>query len=375
MTDGRDSGGARDSGSPSGDEPPTSHEDVLRSGRNHEVDDESRRQAMRLPVDPDEPKDDMGLGTIDDPEPIKSVIPELTPIIVDVPDTPPPSDSPDPSPAGARNKNGEPTEIAPPADPDLLPQPWWRTSKPLRWAAVGVVAVVVVAGGAKLASDGQTTEIPGTEAAATVVDEPLPGLEVVAEENADSEPEASTPADEPQDTASQSSSSVSMSESEEDPTGDMEPAFEDLDAIDGERSVNGVSGDDVIIVTDIVRLDVVSDAAVEETRIVVAFNGNARDIATEETGTLKSIGHGIDVLIRPPEGRVLNVLYRSDGKIKISDIPPGMSITSEWVTPDELLIIIAGLALTPGTQVEAFLLVEAYGGFMADVVSLLMASS
>lgn len=165
-----------------------------------------------------------------------------------------------------------------------------------------------------------------------------------------------------------------MSDSEDDPTGDVEQAFDDLDAIDGKRSVNGVTGNDVIDATDLVRLDVVSDAAAEETRITVAYNGNARDIATEEAGILKSIGHGLDVLIRPPEGRFLNVLYGSDGKIKISDIPSWMAITSEWVTPNELLIMIAGLALSPNTQVEAFALIEAYGGFMADVVSLLMSA-
>lgn len=82
-----------------------------------------------------------------------------------------------------------------------------------------------------------------------------------------------------------------------------------------------------------------------------------------------------DIIITPPEGRVLNVLIRPDGKIKISDIPSGMSITSQWVTPDELVVVIAGLLLGPGTQVEALMLIEAYGGFMSDAVSLLLAGS
>lgn len=80
---------------------------------------------------------------------------------------------------------------------------------------------------------------------------------------------------------------------------------------------------------------------------------------------------GGDVLISPPEGRILNVLFRRDGTITISDIPSGISITSEWLTAGELLIVITGLALNPGTQVEAIVLLEAYGGFMSDVIGLI----
>jgi hypothetical protein len=326
---------------------------------------------MRLPVDPDEPKDDMGpgadsgLGAIDDPEPIKSVIPELTPIIVDVPDTPPPSDSTDPSP----------TEIEPPPDPDLLPQPWWRTSKPLRWAAVGMAAVVVIAGVAKIATDTNSEGGQATTAAAPQQVESLPGLDDDAEDTTAPEPAATETPEGQEDAAEESGASIPISESAVDPVGDVEPAFDDLPGIDEGRSVDGVSGLDVITAADIVSMEVSSSASDDETAITVAFNGAVRDIGTEEVGTLKSVGVAVDVLISRPGERVLNVLYRADGQIKISDIPPWMSISSEWVTPNELLIIITGLALSPNTQVEAFALIEAYGGFMSDVVSLLMASS
>ena len=188
--------------------------------------------------------------------------------------------------------------------------------------------------------------------------------------------EADTPTDTtfPDDSSEQPNAPLTTSESASDPLGDLEPAWEDSE-IDLALVFGGVSGQDVTSATDVKRLDVTSNAAESETAMTVAFYGNARDIGSEEVGTLKSRSLSMDVLISRPGERVLNVLYRADGKIKISDIPPGMAITSEWLTPDELLIVITGLALTPGTQVEAHALIEAYGGFMADVVSLLMSSS
>lgn len=172
MTDGQEDGGAQEPRGPPDDGSPTSHEDVLRSGRNNEVDDQSRREAMRLPVDPNTPKDDMGHGIapgldeVDDPEPIQSVVPELQPFIVDVPDTPRPSDSPEPSPTGVGNEDGEPTKLAPLPDPDLLPQPWWRTSKPVKWAAVGVVTVIVAVEITKIVGDDGNGDSDPPQAAA-----------------------------------------------------------------------------------------------------------------------------------------------------------------------------------------------------------------
>jgi len=162
---------------------------------------------------------------------------------------------------------------------------------------------------------------------------------------------------------------------EPDPFADLFRSYPDLDEIDGDRSVDGVSGYDFMEAVDILGLEVISNPFEDETTIGLTFNGAAQDIVTEESGTLMSRSITADVLITPPEGRILNVILRADGKVKISDIPAGMSIASQWVAPDELIIIIAGLALDPGTQVEAFVLLDAYGGFMSDVVSLVLSSS
>jgi hypothetical protein len=160
-----------------------------------------------------------------------------------------------------------------------------------------------------------------------------------------------------------------------DPFRDLFRAFDDLDEIDPDRSVDGVSGQDFMDATDGLALKVVSSPADSATTIAITFNGAAQEAVTEQSGTLMSRSFGADVLITPLDGRILNVLFHSDGKIKISDIPSGMSITSKWVTPDELLILIAGLLLTPGAQVEAIVLMGAYGGFMSDAVRLALSSA
>jgi hypothetical protein len=165
------------------------------------------------------------------------------------------------------------------------------------------------------------------------------------------------------------------SDSVTDPTGDLERSFVDLDPIDPTRSVDGVSGQDVMDAIDLISMQVVSNADDSATEIRLKFNGDAQEIPSQESGTLMSRSFGGDVVITRPGERVLNVLWEDDGKIKISDIPPGMSITSEWLTPDEMSMLIAGLVLNPGTQVEAFLLIEAYGGFMTDVLSLITTSA
>lgn len=360
-----------DAGAESG-KTPTSHEDVLRSGRDHEVDDQSRRQAMRLPIDPQKPKDDMSLGfvpppgTIDAPEPVRSVIPDLQPIIVDVPDTPPPSDAPDPSPTGIRHDDDEPTEFAPPPDPELLPQPWWRTSKPVKWAAVGVVTVIVAAGITKIVVD-DGTEGSNPPQATAVAQENAPDS---AATTSPEPPSATATPPEEDEPAASSSASGTTADSVDDPAGDLSRAFSDLDGIDPEREDGGVTGQSIIDTIDIAGVTVNSTAPSGPTVVEIAFYGDVQNIVTEIVGTLRSRSVSADVLLIAPNGEVLNVLFKPDGTIKISDIPAGMSIASEWSAPDMLRIVIQGLALEVGTQVDVMVLVEAYGGIMGDEASL-----
>ncbi|MCL1593686.1 MAG: hypothetical protein M3132_04960 [Actinomycetia bacterium] len=182
-------------------------------------------------------------------------------------------------------------------------------------------------------------------------------------------------ADEPAAVDAAASDDIDLTWVSEDPFRDLFRTSDDLDAIDPDRELDGVSGQDFMEVVDLVGMTVTSKGGDNLTEIILEFAGGAEDIRTEEFGNLSSRSISGDVIITPPEGRSLNVLYRPDGKIKISDIPTGMSITSEWVTPNELIVTIIGLALNPGTQVEAAMLYEAYGGFMSDVVTLLLTAS
>ncbi len=219
--------------------------------------------------------------------------------------------------------------------------------------------------------------MPGSEAAGLVIElgEGVEGLSVCAECGDAIEIDCCIGSGCDVDSLSGSEVAEALAGIEPGPFRDLYRTFDDLDGIDPDRSVDGVSGQDFMDATDVSALTVVSDPADDATTISISFGGAAQEAVTEETGTLMSRAIGADVLISPPEGRVLNVLFDSDGKTKISDIPSGMSITSEWLTPDELLIVIAGLLLAPGTQIEAFVLIEAYGGFMSDVVSLVLSSS
>lgn len=73
-----------------------------------------------------------------------------------------------------------------------------------------------------------------------------------------------------------------------DAVGDLDPAYSDLDPIDGGRTVDGVSGDDFMTATDVTGLEVNSNADGGETTIALTFNGAARDVQTEEQGNLTS---------------------------------------------------------------------------------------
>lgn len=270
-------------------------------------------------------------------------------------------------PPPPKDASDDPIAFAPASDPHVLPQPWWRTSKAVRWSAVGVATVILAAGAASIVGGSDTTDAQQ----ASGQDSPDTTAAKATEGTQDTTVSSEAPAEDSQVTGQQSDASQSTSDSVEDPVGDISQAFPDFDGVDPERTVDGYPGQRAVEAADITGFSVVSDADESTTTMKVGFNGDAQGINTTESGTLMSRSLSGDVLISPPEGRILNVLFRRDGTIKISDIPSGMGITTEWVTPDELLIIITGLALNPGTQVEAIILLEAYGGIMSDVVSLI----
>lgn len=167
-----------------------------------------------------------------------------------------------------------------------------------------------------------------------------------------------------------SSASGTTSNSVDDPAGDLSRAFSDLDGIDPEREDGGFTGQKIIETIDVASVTVNATAPDGPTVMEIGFYGDVQHILTEVVGTLRSRSVSADVLLIAPNGKILNVRFKPDGTIKISDIPAGMSIASEWSTPDTLRIVIQGLALEVGTQADVIALTEAYGGIMKDVASL-----
>ena len=121
----------------------------------------------------------------------------------------------------------------------------------------------------------------------------------------------------------------------EDPTGDIEKMFEEFDGVENPDSGGDITG---------MRVEI------EEgfTRVVVTFAGSAADI-TERTG---QILQG-DLLFIPADGGpIIEVLVEGDGSSKVSDGPPGVSVSSEWTQPNELTLVVQGVTPDEGDTVR-----------------------
>lgn len=356
---------------------PSSHDDVLRSAFDQtRMDPWSVLEASRLPIVPGEKTDAETRDEQDakfedsmqqdaDAERSalpKSVVDELTPVVVLGSATPPDQTSPEgPDESGA----GEGFEFQPVVDQGYIPQPWWRQSKPLKWTLFGTAAVPIEVGAVVMTSGTEATD--GTQAPSVVVeqDRANPADSPGASESVGTDAPAEDSVDATPDATKTSSAAGRTTDSVTDPVGDQYQSFDDLDAIDPARTRAGVSGQDVLDKTDLIGMSVTVNSADDTTEIALSFSGAAQEVQNASGQSLTG-----DVLIYQSSGRVLNVLIRNDGSVKISDIPGGMSITSRWLTSDEFVILIFGLSLDPATQVEAYALIKAYAGFMTDFVTL-----
>jgi hypothetical protein len=236
-------------------------------------------------------------------------------------------------------------------------------------AGLGAVAVLVVL---VLLFNGDSSESAPAAApdAQSTTEEPLPGLKEDPPAESTAEPAQPEDVEVGTDADAQSSATGTSSDFAGDAVGDLTRAFPDLDGIDPDRSDGGITGKLVVDTIDIVGLGVTTTAPSGPTIITIAFNGDVQSVLTETLGTLRSRTISADVLLIAPNGNVLNVLFKPDGSIKISEIPAGMSIASAWAASDTLRIVIQGLALEPGTQVDVLALIEAYGGIMMDEAGL-----
>jgi hypothetical protein len=256
-------------------------------------------------------------------------------------------------------------------DSDGVLQPSPNATKRALAIVAALGAVAVIAGGLLLFNGDE----PESASAAPSVtpqasDESLPGLDEDPVGESGAEQVQPEDVEEANDTGAQSSAAGTTTDFASDPVGDLTRAFPDLDPIDPDRSDGGVTGKLVVDTIDIVGVAVTTTSPAGPTIIEIAFNGDVGSILTEIFGTLRSRTVSADVLLIAPNGNVLNVLLKPDGSIKISDIPAGMSIASEWAAADSLRIVIQGLALESGTRVDVIALIEAYGGIMVDEASL-----
>jgi len=255
------------------------------------------------------------------------------------------------------------------SDGKLQPSP--NTTKRVLAIVAALGAVAIIAGGLLL-FNGDEPESASAAPSVTpqATEEPLPGLDEDPAGTSGAEPVQPEGAEEVEDTEAQSSATGTTTDFAGDPVGDLTQAFPDLDGIDPDRSDGGITGKQVVDTIDIVGVGVTTATPAGPTIIEIAFNGDVQSVLTETLGTLTSRTVSADVLLIAPNGNVLNILFKPDGSIKISDIPTGMSIASEWAAPDSLRMVIQGLALEPETQVDVIALIEAYGGIMVDEATL-----
>jgi hypothetical protein len=178
---------------------------------------------------------------------------------------------PDYEPSGA---DGPPPSeaAAPTSGAGVLPLPWWRTSKAMGWAAVGVVTVVVAAGAATIIGGSDSTDDSQQQASGQAAPSTTTAPSSGSSPDTTVAPDA--PANDSQVTDQPSDAPKSAVDSADDPVGDVSQAFPDLDGVDPDRSVDGVSGQSAIDNADITELTVVSNADGNTTTIAIGFNGD-----------------------------------------------------------------------------------------------------
>ena len=150
--------------------------------------------------------------------------------------------------------------------------------------------------------------------------------------------------------------------SNDDPTGDWQQ-WDTFDTIDRTRERNGVSAADFQDAADLVGVSV--SATADATEVAVSHFGDAQAVQAADEGDFSQA-----IIIVLSDGTRLEVLFRDDGSVKIVSPPPGVSVTSEWITPQQVLFTLSGITIDVGSTIEATLYLEIFGGVMLDVVDI-----
>jgi hypothetical protein len=138
-----------------------------------------------------------------------------------------------------------------------------------------------------------------------------------------------------------------------DPQNDFVPTFADKDGITSPDGAGDVTGLDVAV-------------ADGNTTVTVTFAGAAEGLMTEGGQELAA---GLQ-FIPVGDERVIDMLFREDGSVKISDPPSGSGITATWSSPNVLVFEITGVTPASGATVRFHTLQRAGFAHSTDEVSL-----
>ncbi len=150
--------------------------------------------------------------------------------------------------------------------------------------------------------------------------------------------------------------------STDDARADFEP-WDTFDPIDRTREGEGGNAGVLQDAADLVGLSVSSTS--EGSRITVSHAGDA-----QATQAAAGSDFSESIVVVLADGTRWEVIFGDDGAVKVVSAPPGVSVTKEWITPQQVLFTLSGITVDGGSTVEVTLFLELFGGIMLDTVEL-----
>ena len=150
--------------------------------------------------------------------------------------------------------------------------------------------------------------------------------------------------------------------STDDARSDFEP-WDTFDPIDRTREGDGGNAGVLQDAADLVGLSVSSTS--EGSRITVSHAGDA-----QATQAAAGSDFSESIVVVLADGTRWEVIFGDDGAVKVVSAPPGVSVTKEWITPEQVLFTLSGITVDDGSTVEVTLFLGLFGGIMLDTVEL-----
>lgn len=136
--------------------------------------------------------------------------------------------------------------------------------------------------------------------------------------------------------------------------------FDDFDEIIPEREADGLLAADALAATDVTGVDITSDGSSVE--IGIDHFGDAQSIQAHARANYRA------GLIWITDGQTVDVLYRDDETVKISDAPAAWSVSATWESPSRLFIDIDGVGVSSGDLVTLTVFLELFDGINLQTV-------